>query len=299
MNFKALINFIKVKNLAYLPPKLLEKKLLQFLQEDLEFGDVTTDITPDKIVQANLIAKEQGYVSGLEFARILLEAVGLEVKTIKHDGDQVVQKDIVLTIGGSSKMILMVERTILNIIMRLSGITTQTKRLVNMVATSDASLRIASTRKTTPGFRYFEKYAVKVGGGDTHRWSLSDEILIKENHLAIFEGESIAKILTKYQQLSSFSKKIDIEVETLEEFKNVLNLHPDVIMLDNFTPEKIQQAISFMNDRITEKKPLIEISGGIKPENIEKYLIKGIDIISIGALTHSVRSLDFSLKIQT
>ena len=160
------------------------------------------------------------------------------------------------------------------------------------------SIKIASTRKTTPGFRYFEKYAVKVGGGDTHRWSLSDQILIKENHIAMFKGELINEVLTKYQKLSSFSKKIDIEVETLEEFQLVLDLHPDIIMLDNFTPDKIQEAISLMNDHISGKKPLIEISGGISPENLEKFLIKGVDIISMGALTHSVRSLDFSLKIQ-
>ncbi len=285
--------------MANVPPKLLEQKLLRFLQEDLEFGDITTEITPDKVVQANLISKDQGFVSGLEFAQILLKAVGLEVKLTKKDGDPINNKDIVMTINGSSKVILMVERTVLNIIMRLSGITTQTRNLVDIVSNSNLPIRIASTRKTTPGFRYFEKYAVKTGGGDTHRWSLSDEILIKENHIAIFKDESIKNILTKYQKLSSFSKKIDIEVETLDEFDNILDLHPDVIMLDNFTPEMIQQAISLMNDNVSGSKPLIEISGGITSENINKFLINGIDIISIGALTHSVKSLDFSLNIQT
>ncbi|MHA1994927.1 MAG: carboxylating nicotinate-nucleotide diphosphorylase [Candidatus Hodarchaeales archaeon] len=285
--------------MAYLPPKLLERKLLQFLQEDLEFGDITTEITPDKIVNANLIAKEHGFVSGLEFARILVNAVGLEIKTNRNDGEQIKQGDIIFTIKGSSRAILVVERTLLNIIMRLSGITTQTKNLVNMISNSKLSIKVASTRKTTPGFRYFEKYAVKTGGGDTHRWSLSDEILIKENHLALFKGELIDEILRKYQQQTSFTRKIDIEVTTLEEFEKVLNIHPDIIMLDNFTPEKIHQAIALMNDRISGRKPLIEISGGINPENLEKYLINGVDIISIGALTHTVRSLDFSLKIQT
>ncbi|MHA2387711.1 MAG: carboxylating nicotinate-nucleotide diphosphorylase [Candidatus Hodarchaeales archaeon] len=285
--------------MAYLPPKLLERKLLQFLQEDLEFGDITTEITPDKIVNANLIAKEHGFVSGLEFARILVNVVGLEIKTNRNDGEQIKQGDIIFTIKGSSRAILVVERTLLNIIMRLSGITTQTKNLVNMISNSKLSIKVASTRKTTPGFRYFEKYAVKTGGGDTHRWSLSDEILIKENHLALFKGELIDEILRKYQQQTSFTRKIDIEVTTLEEFEKVLNIHPDIIMLDNFTPEKIHQAIALMNDRISGRKPLIEISGGINPENLEKYLINGVDIISIGALTHTVRSLDFSLKIQT
>ncbi|MHA1976287.1 MAG: carboxylating nicotinate-nucleotide diphosphorylase [Candidatus Hodarchaeales archaeon] len=285
--------------MAFLPPKLLETKLLQFLEEDLEFGDITTDITVDRPVQANLIAKDQGFVCGLEFSRILSEAVGLEVNTYKNDGEAIDKKEVVLTLKGSSKTILLVERTVLNIVMRLSGITTQTKKLVSIISNSNLPIRIASTRKTTPGFRYFEKYAVKTGGGDTHRWSLSDEILIKENHIAMFKGEKISDILSKYQKSSSFSKKIDIEVENLDEFKNVIELHPDVIMLDNFTSDMIQQAISFMNKQISGRKPLIEISGGITPENIENYLIKGVNVISIGALTHSVRSLDFSLKIQT
>jgi nicotinate-nucleotide pyrophosphorylase (carboxylating) len=285
--------------MAYLPPKLLEKKLLQFLQEDLEFGDVTTEITPDVIVKADLIAKEHGFACGIEFARILVNAVGLEIETNKKDGEQIDNGEIILTIIGRSRKILVVERTLLNIIMRLSGITTQTKNLVNMISKSKLSIKIASTRKTTPGFRFFEKYAVRAGGGDTHRWSLSDEVLIKENHLALFKGELISEILRKYQKLSSFTKKIDIEVESLEDFESVLDLHPDVIMLDNFTPDRIHRAITLMNDRISGKKPLIEISGGISPENLEEYLINGIDIISMGALTHTVRSLDFSLKIQT
>jgi len=284
--------------MAYLPPKLLERKLLQFLQEDLEFGDITTEIVPDKIVKANLIAKENGTVCGIYFASILSKAVGLEIITYKTDGDQIDKGEVVFTLKGSSRLILVVERTLLNIVMRLSGITTQTKQLVNMITKSKLPIKIASTRKTTPGFRYFEKYAVKVGGGDTHRWSLSDEILIKENHLALFKGDLIDSILRKFQQLSSFTKKIDIEVETIEEFENVLSLNPDVIMLDDFTPEKIQKAITLMNDQISGKKPLIEISGGVKSENFSKFLIKGIDIISMGALTHTAKSLDFSLKIQ-
>ncbi len=284
--------------MASLPFKLVEKKLLQYLEEDLEFGDITAEIIPEKLVHANLKVKDQGYVCGIEFSRILLEAVGLKVKTYKNDGDPICKDEIVLSVKGSSKTILMVERTVLNIIMRLSGITTQTKIIANLISDSKLPIRIASTRKTTPGFRYFEKYAVKVGGGDPHRWSLSDEVLIKENHLALFDGKSIDEILRKYQKMSSFSKKIDIEVETLEEFETILDLDPDIIMLDNFTPENIRQAISILDEKISGRKPLIEISGGISPDNIKQYLIRGIDVISMGALTHSVKSLDFSLKIQ-
>jgi len=211
----------------------------------------------------------------------------------------IAQKDVILTIEGSSKLILVVERTILNLLMRLSGVATQTKTLVDIVKKSNKPIVIASTRKTTPGLRYFEKYAVKIGGGDPHRWSLSDTILIKENHLVLFQNENIKDVITKFKQVSSFTKKIDIEVETMEEFEEVLESDPDIIMLDDFTPDQINKSIEIMNRRKLIKKPLIEISGGINAANIENYLISGVDILSIGALTHSVKSIDFSLKIQS
>lgn len=225
--------------------------------------------------------------------------MGLKSYSEKKDGDIITPKDLILTIEGSSKLILVVERTILNLLMRLSGISSQTKTLVDIVKKSNKPIVIASTRKTTPGFRYFEKYAVKIGGGDPHRWSLSDSILIKENHLVLFNNENIKEIVTKFKLLSSFTKKIDIEVETIEEFEEILESDPDIIMLDDFTPDQIYKSIEILNYHKLSKKPLIEISGGINADNIESYLLSGVDIISIGALTHSVKSIDFSLKIQS
>ncbi len=283
---------------AYLPQKLLEHKLLAFLKEDMEFGDITTENMPDREVKAHIIAKESGMICGLKFVEILLESVGLKYNNAKKDGDQVTPENIVLIIEGSSKLILAVERTILNLIMRLSGIATKTKTLVNMAAESKKAIKIASTRKTTPGFRYFEKYAVKIGGGDTHRWSLSDMILIKENHLALYQGTVIPELIAKFRQDSSFSKQIDIEVETIKQLEEALTANPDIIMLDNFLPDQIHQAIKILNKHRSGIHPLIEISGGINEENLEEYLISGIDVISLGALTHSVKPLDFSLKIQ-
>ena len=288
-----------VINLAYVPEKLLEKKLLLFLQEDIDFGDITVENVPEKDVVAHLFAKQPGVLCGLDFTKILLQYLGLKSYSEKKDGDLIVPKDLILTIEGSSKLILVVERTILNLLMRLSGISTQTKTLVDIVKKFNKQIVIASTRKTTPGLRYFEKYAVKIGGGDPHRWSLSDTILIKENHLVLFHNENIKDIVTKFKQVSSFTKKIDIEVETMEEFEEVLESDPDIIMLDDFTPDQIRKSIEILNSHKLRKKPLIEISGGINADNIENYLLNGVDIISIGALTHSVKSIDFSLKIQS
>ncbi len=288
-----------VNYLAYLPEKVLEKKLLLFLQEDINFGDITGEHVPEKDVMANLIAKQHGVLCGLDFAKILLKSLDLNIRFEKKDGDTIAPDDVILTIEGSSKLILVVERTILNLLMRLSGVATQTKSLVDIVKKSNKPIVIASTRKTTPGLRYFEKYAVKIGGGDPHRWSLSDTILIKENHLVLFPNENIKDIVTRFKQASSFTKKIDIEVESMEEFEEVLESDPDIIMLDDFTPDQIKKSIEILNNYKLSKKPLIEISGGINTGNIENYLLTGVDIISIGALTHSVKSIDFSLKIQS
>ena len=288
-----------VYNLSYLPEKMLEKMLLLFLQEDIGFGDITGEVVPEKNVTALLFAKQHGILCGLDFARILLKSLDLKCHSDKKDGDIIAPKDLILTVEGNSKLILIVERTILNLLMRLSGITTQTKTLVDIVKKADKPIVIASTRKTTPGLRYFEKYAVKIGGGDPHRWSLSDTILIKENHLVLFPNENIKEVVTKFKQVSSFTKKIDIEVEAMKEFEEVLESDPDIIMLDDFTPDQINESIKILNSKKMSKKPLIEISGGISADNIENYLLPGVDIISIGALTHSVKSIDFSLKIQS
>ena len=285
--------------MSYLPEKVLEQKLLSFLQEDIGFGDITGEFVPEKNVEAKLFAKQNGVLCGLEFIKILLKSLGLKFHTEKKDGDMVIPNESILTIEGSSKQILVIERTILNLLMRLSGISSQTKVFVDIVSNSKQSIVIASTRKTTPGLRYFEKYAVKIGGGDPHRWSLSDTVLIKENHLVLFQNRNIRDIVTKFKQVSSFTKKIDIEVETIKEFEEVLESDPDIIMLDDFKPDQIRKSVNILNSRKLNKKPLIEVSGGVNLENIENYLISGVDIISIGAVTHSVKSIDFSLKIQS
>jgi len=281
--------------MAYIPKKMIEEKLLQFLKEDIDYGDITSDLVPNVQVTAILFAKQKGIVCGIRFVKILLESLGVSVTSHQEEGNEVKKGDRILELRGNSRTILVSERTVLNLIMRLSGIATQTHKLVKKVEQSGQDIIIAATRKTTPGFRYFEKYAVLIGGGDSHRWSLSDTILIKENHLRLF----MEKIITKQvMKKASFSKKIEIEVENLDELKTALILSPDIIMLDDFKIKDIQEAIKIVQQTSNPVKPLIEVSGGISEKNIDEYLIPGINIISIGALTHSIKSIDFSLKIE-
>ncbi|MFX0085010.1 MAG: carboxylating nicotinate-nucleotide diphosphorylase, partial [Candidatus Hodarchaeota archaeon] len=237
-------------------------------------------------------------VCGIKFAKIFLESLGINITSYQEEGKKVKKGDLVLELRGKSKVILSSERIVLNLIMRLSGIATQTHKFVKKVEQSGQDIIIAATRKTTPGFRYFEKYAVFIGGGDPHRWSLSDTILIKENHLKLFEENAIKEISKRIKNKVSFSKKIEIEVENLDELKSVLSLSPDIIMLDNFKIKDIQEAIKIVQQTSNHIKPLIEVSGGISEKNIDNYIIPGVNIISIGALTHSVTSMDFSLKIK-
>ncbi|MFX0181710.1 MAG: carboxylating nicotinate-nucleotide diphosphorylase, partial [Candidatus Hodarchaeota archaeon] len=201
--------------MAYIPVKLLEQKLLNFLQEDIEYGDITSELIPNVPVQAIVFAKQEGVLCGITFVKILLESLGIKILNSCKDGNTIKPGDIILELEGSSREILVSERTVLNLLMRLSGIATKTQKIVNKVKETKQNIIIASTRKTTPGLRYFDKYAVKIGGGDTHRFSLSDTILIKENHLSLLGKKPIKSILLQSQASSSFTKKTEIEVENL------------------------------------------------------------------------------------
>ncbi|UCE14068.1 MAG: carboxylating nicotinate-nucleotide diphosphorylase [Candidatus Heimdallarchaeota archaeon] len=283
--------------MSYIPSKLLEQRLVQFLHEDIQYGDVTSELVPNVPVKAKVISKQEGILCGLKFVKILLKSLNVEVSTPFKDGEAIREGDEVLLLHGLSRPILVTERTILNLMMRLSGIATQTRNLVNKVHKSGQKMIIASTRKTTPGFRYFEKYAVKAGGGDPHRWNLSDTVLIKENHLKLLKEDAITTLLNQSKEVTSFSKKVDIEVENIAELKIALKFSPEIIMLDEFSINDIREAIEIVRTKSKQNPPLIEISGGITEQNIEDYFIPGVDIISVGALTHSVQALDFSMKI--
>ena len=265
----------------------------KYLKEDLgEEGDVTSDsLFTDELAKAKIIAKEDCIVAGLKEAKLLFEKTGAETELKVKEGDFIKKNTIVATIKGSARSILKGERLALNIIGRMSGIATDTKKLVDLCKSINPNATVAATRKTTPGFRKFEKRAVEIGGGEPHRFGLFDAVMIKDNHIKLVGSvdEAIKKVKEKVRD-----KIIEVEVENEEDATNAAKLGVDVIMLDNFdgkSGEIVAKKIRKINPDI-----LIEISGGVTPDNIANYA-SFADRISLGYLTHSIKSKDFSLEI--
>lgn len=265
----------------------------RFLKEDLgEEGDITSDsLFTDELAKAKIIAKEDCIVAGLKEAKSLFEKIGAETELKVKDGDFVKKNTIVATIKGSARSILKGERLALNIIGRMSGIARDTKKLVDICKSINPKVTVAATRKTTPGFRKFEKRAVEIGGGEPHRFGLYDAVMIKDNHIKLVGSvdEAIKKVKEKVKD-----KIIEVEVENEEDAITAAKLGVDVIMLDNFDPksaEKVAKKIREVNPDV-----LIEISGGVTFDNIADYA-SFADRISLGYLTHSIKSKDFSLEI--
>jgi nicotinate-nucleotide pyrophosphorylase (carboxylating) len=281
----------------FLPRKILEEKLLRMLTEDTGQGDITTALTvPNGCrTEAEVIAKENGVVAGIEEAKILLENLGLKVEALITDGKGVKAKQTLLKIYGDARTILAVERTLLNLLSRMSGIATTTRKLVEKILKAGFKTKVACTRKTAPGLLYFDKKAVSIGGGDTHRLHLDDMILIKDNHIAIVGG--VGKAVKKAKEGCSFSKKIEVEVTKVEEALAAAKAGADIIMLDNFSPNQIKDAIKQLEKAGFREKVLLEASGGITAENVIAYALTGVDILSLGEITDSPKALDISLEI--
>jgi len=282
----------------------------EFLEEDIGSGDITTEaLLGDEEAEGVIIAKEPCVVAGLEEAKTVFDQFGLKVELIAKDGDILKRPGPVLKVKGMAHAILKAERTALNIIMRMSGIATKTHALVEKCRPSNPNIIIACTRKTTPGFRYFEKKAVVLGGGDSHRYGLDDAILIKDNHLMVLGSikEALKRAKAKAPALidrrtdapdfarDSFAfRKIEIEVQDFAGAKEAARSGADIIMLDNFKPEDAAKAYKAV--KAIDSKVLVEVSGGINEDNILMYA-QNADVISIGSLTHSYRSIDFSLEL--
>ena len=281
----------------FLPRKIIEEKLYEFLKEDLGQGDVTTSILiPDGTrVEAEIIAKESGVIAGIEEAKILLEGLGVKVEAKVKDGQKISSGKTIMKLEGDAKTILAAERTVLNLISRMSGIATQTNKIIRKVRAAGYKTRIACTRKTAPGLEYFDKKAVWLGGGDPHRLHLDDMILIKDNHIAIIGN--VKEAIKIARRKASFSKKIEVEVSSVNEAVEAAKAGADIIMLDNFTPKDIKKTIEKLQKKKFRKRVLIEASGKINVENILEFASAGVDIISLGSLTHSVKALDISLEI--
>lgn len=281
----------------FTPRKILEEKLLRLLAEDVGEGDVTSAaIVPSECTaQAEVVTKAEGIVAGLEEAVILSESLGLQVVTEAADGDSIKKGDTLLTISGDAATILTVERTLLNLLSRMSAIATATRNLTTKLQKARLKTRVAATRKCALGTMYFDKKAVVVGGGDSHRLHLDDMVLIKDNHIVV-AGDLVTAIKLAKQN-ASFSKKIEVEVTAVADVLKAAQLGVDVVLLDNFSPEQVKEAVSLVKKRGFDGKVLLEASGGINSENLLDYASTGVDLLSLGELTHSVKALDMSLEM--
>jgi len=281
----------------FLPRKILEEKIRKFLEEDLGQGDITTLLTVPSgtIVEAEIVAKESGVIAGIEEALIMLESFGFQVRVLVPDGSKVEEKATVLEIVGDARTLLSIERTLLNLLARMSGIATATSRLTEKVRRAGYKTRIACTRKVAPGLLYFDKRAVALGGGDTHRLHLDDLIIVKDNHLAVV-GD-VGEAAKRVREAASFSKKIEIEVSTEEEALEAAKAGADIVMLDNFSPQEIKKTIALLEKKGLRGKVLIEASGGINERNILEFAATGVDILSLGEITDGVKTLDISLEV--
>ncbi len=281
----------------FMPHKILEEKLKQLLAEDLGQGDVTsaTVVPAGVTVEAAVIAKAAGVAAGIEEASILAESLGLSVRTEVVDGEKIRYGQSIMKISGDAQTILSAERTMLNLLSRMSGIATATKKLAEKLLKAKATAKLAATRKTPPGMLYFDKKALLVGGGDPHRLSLDDMILIKDNHIAI--AGSVENAMKRAKQAASFSKKIEAEVTSTKDAVKVAEAGADIIMLDNFSPRQVREAVEALKEAGFFGKVLLEVSGGITEQNLLDYALAQIDVISMSALTHSVKALDISLEI--
>ena len=275
--------------------KQVEQVVRNALTEDLSFGDATTDaiISPDLEGRAAILAKDQGIVAGIDVAREVFLQVdpSIQFEALVQDGAEVQKKDVVAAIEGKVASILKAERTALNFLGRLSGIASETARYVEAARSSKA--RITDTRKTTPGIRLLEKYAVRMGGGKSHRQHLGDRILIKDNHLAALRalGLGLKEAVERARQGSTL--KVEVEVESVDEARQALEAGADIIMLDNMAVEDMYQVVE-----LSQGRALIEASGGITLDNVRAVAKSGVDLISVGALTHSPRALDLSLELE-
>ena len=272
--------------------KMQADKLIRMaLQEDITSEDVSTNAVMRSAVKGtvDLIAKEDGIIAGLDvYARVFqILDEKTEISFNFKDGDAVKKGDLLGTVTGDIRVLLSGERVALNYLQRMSGIATYTKQVSKLLEGSKVTL--LDTRKTTPNCRVFEKYAVRIGGGCNHRYNLSDGVLLKDNHIGA--AGSVAKAVAMAKEYAQFVRKIEIEVETMEQVKEAVEAGADIIMLDNMTPEMMKEAVELIAGRAQT-----ECSGNITKENIAKILETGVDFVSSGALTHSAPILDISMK---
>ncbi len=270
----------------------VKEHLILFLKEDIGYGDITTEhiVEKDRNVKAIVKAKEPCVVAGIPFFEMLFNLFDPQSKVtvLVNDGEEIEALKEICLVEGNAKTLLTVERTALNLLQRLSGIATLTRRMVNILKGTKAKL--VDTRKTCPGLRYFEKYATRVGGATNHRMGLYDAVLIKDNHIKI--AGSVKDAIRRVRSNIPFTVKIEVEVSNLEELKEALSENVDIILLDNMDPETLRKAVE-----ITRGRALLEASGGVTPQNIREVAETGVDFISSGFITHHATWVDINMKI--
>ena len=277
----------------------VRESLFNFLREDIVAGYVTSNsiISYDTYARAEIIckAKKTTVVCGLEEASMIFDMCKCKTKMLVRDGSLIKKDSIVMEIIGKALAIMKGERTALNLIMRMSGIATETRKFIASIDDRPSTIRVASTRKTAPGLRFFDKKAVTIGGGETHRMRLDDMVLIKDNHISLVG--SVEKAVKQARKNIGSSIKLESEARTIEEAISALNAGADIIMLDNFSPMQVTMTMDELSKRGIRNKAKVEVSGGIKLRNVKSYAKAKPDIISIGYLTHSPKAVDFSLEV--
>ncbi len=266
-----------------------KKQLSQFLAEDIGKGDITSALLPKKKITVRIISRENAIVGGVEHAKQIFKIKGCNAKILKKDGSKVSPNGTIMTISGDAGKILTCERTALNLLTRMSGIATQTNELVKKIP---KKTKLYATRKTAPGLRYFDKEAVEIGGGKKHRLRLDEMVMIKDNHIAV--GNSLESLIKKAKKKH---RKFEVEVENTLDAVLAAKEGATIIMLDNFTPNQIRKTIKVLKNQKLRNRVLLEASGGINSKNISKYGQTGVDIISVGSITNSVKGIDMSLEI--
>ena len=270
----------------------IKKELLRFISEDIQGGDITSVLLPKKKIKAKIISRQEGVLAGVKFAGDIFRLKGCNVKIIKKDGAKLKSNQIILQISGNAGTVLSCERTALNLLSRMSGIATQTNFLVSKIRKINTKTKLYSTRKTAPGLRFFDKEAVMIGGGHKHRMSLNDMVMIKDNHLLVTNSmEGIIKNARKRH------KHVEVEVENQRDAILAANSGATIVMLDNFSPVQIKKTITALQKKKLRNKVKLEASGGINSKNISAYAKTGVDMISVGSITNSVKGLDLSLEV--
>ncbi len=270
----------------------IKKELLRFISEDVQNGDITSILLPKNKIKAKIISRENGILAGVKFAGDIFRLKGCSVKTIKKDGAKVKPNQIILQVSGNARTILSCERTALNLLSRMSGIATHTNLLVSKIRKINRKTKLYSTRKTAPGLRFFDKEAVMIGGGYKHRMSLNEMVMIKDNHL--FVSNSMEDIIKNARKRH---KNVEVEVENQRDAVIAAGNGATIIMLDNFSPEQIKKTITALQKKKLRNKVKLEASGGINSKNIGAFAKTGVDMISVGSITNSVKGLDLSLEV--